>query len=1103
MPPRRHRLDEQRDAVWKENEATLRRLYLKERKTLKDVKRAMESEHGFPTTPLSTYESKLRDLGLRKKMKRNDWHPVYQHYVNSGDRHTAIFFNGERIPWDRAWKEIRRSGARESNDDPGVVLPTDVIMRTPSPVLVARKAIPLYRPPIPWHISDAPLVGLSLDAMFHRLRLYDTPSNLLRIDMLNALQQFPTNILQESNEHSYNHRSSFNSTNPSTEHTLLHRPSTTSSQSSKHIGTNSDIDRLSSAMYRLANREVESTAPGKPLDASLDVMLNLTPKHVLLKVLESDSPTVRAAVGNIIKLSSELGRKTDFRDIVEAVGRCHPEWIIDYEYIRFAVAVGCVDTCRLLLQLRMRHLSKDNHSFCSPHYSYDYIDAVLGSVARGHVECAKMLYQHVTELDSTLLQPRDITASQIFCRFLITVATGSYMSSYQLFPFDLGNSAVLQIFDWFLEAGASVDLPAGIIKYTKYTSTHPQYTKYTPRNWMPTILDHIYFINFNLYSRLVGHSAIFLTEPTRSGIHLSAREGIDSLRTYLLSRSSHTPAQKDTFVGILLTEEFLRQEDTYRNLNLDLNALCTLLYHNINLPKFLSKLNASAMLFYVVRAVRKQGIHPEAHHIMKILTQKGAVIVPQVMSTAVETEGTALLELISSYGADFKSEGALALCTATKLGNYDAVNWLLDTGVDINATLEDNSEEEGSTIIAKASIRGEWYCYEIFGYMIGNTRELSSISCAMLEYLISRNINLRASPSDRSLRQLLRLIIEDGIKDISQDKTRLEYWAEVLKKVRVLLNAELLTDDPLSTEPCLLEACFGLTNYYTPLDGISLSKTLHLMDLMLEYGVPIKRSGVLALLIHHKAPSDNIQRVLDSGVDINAYCGQGLRDENTLRCTPLQAAAGVDSLDWVQLLVQKRADVNQPAKGYHGRTALQAACEGGHSNINVIKFLIANGADVNAPPSSNGGVTALQAACKGDDNNMININVIKFLIANGADVNAPPSSYTGVRAFQAAAMHGDFEIALLLLDNGANINALGVEENGYCALDGAVAFGKLDMVQFLLDSGALSDDRGESGYRGAIRVAELHQRFSIANMIRQHALKNGKSGEELSIHNLQ
>ncbi len=50
MPRNRYRSDGLRNDVWAENETILRRLYLKEHKTLKDVKEEMEAEHGFPTT---------------------------------------------------------------------------------------------------------------------------------------------------------------------------------------------------------------------------------------------------------------------------------------------------------------------------------------------------------------------------------------------------------------------------------------------------------------------------------------------------------------------------------------------------------------------------------------------------------------------------------------------------------------------------------------------------------------------------------------------------------------------------------------------------------------------------------------------------------------------------------------------------------------------------------------------------------------------------------------------------------------------------------------------------------------------------------------------
>ncbi|TGJ81115.1 hypothetical protein E0Z10_g7649 [Xylaria hypoxylon] len=156
MPPQRLRIDELQSSLWKENKTTLRRLYLEERRTLKDVKKAMESEYGFPVAP-----------------------------------HTAIYFNGTQIPWNKAWKEIRRSGARESIDCHATELPVDVVMRSPSPVLGVRSATSLrYMMPVPWRLSDASLEALIPAAVDCRTKLYNIPSNLFRMAMINNSQHF-------------------------------------------------------------------------------------------------------------------------------------------------------------------------------------------------------------------------------------------------------------------------------------------------------------------------------------------------------------------------------------------------------------------------------------------------------------------------------------------------------------------------------------------------------------------------------------------------------------------------------------------------------------------------------------------------------------------------------------------------------------------------------------------------------------------------------------------------------------------------------------------------------------------------------------------------
>lgn len=69
---------------------------------------------------LSTWEYKLRvDLRIRKKVKASDWPVVYRHLAPRLEkpgkkrlkRPTTIRLDGMEIPFDEAWKQIRRSGA--------------------------------------------------------------------------------------------------------------------------------------------------------------------------------------------------------------------------------------------------------------------------------------------------------------------------------------------------------------------------------------------------------------------------------------------------------------------------------------------------------------------------------------------------------------------------------------------------------------------------------------------------------------------------------------------------------------------------------------------------------------------------------------------------------------------------------------------------------------------------------------------------------------------------------------------------------------------------------------------------------------------------------
>ncbi|RWA08963.1 hypothetical protein EKO27_g6150 [Xylaria grammica] len=755
------------------------------------------------------------------------------------------------------------------------------------------------------------------------------------------------------------------------------------------------------------------------LDEPLDVIINITPKQVLLKILAGDSPTIQAALDTLLMLLSLPDRKDDFVNLVEITWHLHPERTLPISCLECAAEFDSVDSCRTLLQ--MIRWPKGDQSDSGSSEFYYYSQTVLASIGSGHItDCAKILFQHLFEPSTTVLLPEGSLANRIFGDFLQSVAEGRNVGSGYDKNIYIGieNPAVLPMLDWLFKIGANVDLQA------EKRPLDEEYTFYTPKDWMPTIIDDVYFLNSKLFFQPIGHSTKSKTELTRPGIHHSASRGIDSLHMYLLSQPSHTPAEQDMLVDIHLVEEFPRPEDS------DFKALRTLLDYNCSFRKL--DLNTSTMLYHVIRKARKQGMHPAVYHRIKTLMQGGATIVAETMERAVEDDGTTLLQLLLSYGAEFKSQGVLALCEAARIGNYDAVNWLIDTGIDTDATLH-----SGWTILAYGNMERSQYNIQVLDHR-WHRRDYHTepMGCEMLKYLICRKFNLRAKHGDTSARQLLCLIL--------RCQPFFFVLGKVWEKVQLILDAEPWMNDQPNVDQCPLEAFFG--NGVAPYQS---SGKLALMNLLLERGISARNSGVLAHLFRHNASDTEIQKALDSGASVDTW-----------QRTPIQAAADNGPFDWVQYLIQKGADVNKPAKGEKGRTALQAACD-------------------TEPPSRN-------------------IELVKLLIAAGADANAPPAPNKGMTAFQGASTRGDFEMALLLLENGADINAPPAEKKGLCALYGAVRYQRLDMVQFLLDLGALSHNMGESGYRGAIRIAQEDGNQAIADLIRRHALKNGKSGEELS-----
>ncbi|KAK8011621.1 hypothetical protein PG990_010586 [Apiospora arundinis] len=127
-------------SLWDAHKDILRQLYLAEKKPLKEVKRVMESDHGFPGNfTLSIYETTLRDhLGFRKNLKRKDWDAIATRLDDRQDKESEVAFRGDLLPRKRVAKEVNRyhpKTKRGATPAHATHMRREIVIRTPSPAL--------------------------------------------------------------------------------------------------------------------------------------------------------------------------------------------------------------------------------------------------------------------------------------------------------------------------------------------------------------------------------------------------------------------------------------------------------------------------------------------------------------------------------------------------------------------------------------------------------------------------------------------------------------------------------------------------------------------------------------------------------------------------------------------------------------------------------------------------------------------------------------------------------------------------------------------------------------------------------------------------------
>ncbi|KAI0457457.1 hypothetical protein F5B21DRAFT_521295 [Xylaria acuta] len=306
---------------------------------------------------------------------------------------------------------------------------------------------------------------------------------------------------------------------------------------------------------------------------------------------------------------------------------------------------------------------------------------------------------------------------------------------------------------FLLEHGANVDLPrpGGLfIQIAMQQFFEDNALPYT----RPSLLEHCYYYNKQMYYQLVPFSSRSTRDIYRDEICLAASIGLSSLLDYLTSK----PGFDSAFLGRILAEQFFLESKYF-----DSTLVRTLLELGVTINTSTPEKCFTALLCCIMRKVQNFGFNEDDIFIMKALLRSGALINSEVVLLAVAEEGTRTLDLISAFGANFRREGARALCKAAHLNNFAAVSWLLRREVDINAAINiyhrlGSPGPVSITVAAALSVipdcrvqyenwRWEW---------------CSSADCGMLKYLLDHGAKLWVGSLDSGPFEALRVILRSS-----------------------------------------------------------------------------------------------------------------------------------------------------------------------------------------------------------------------------------------------------------------------------------------------------------------------------------------------------
>ncbi|KAJ0120529.1 hypothetical protein J7T55_015258 [Diaporthe amygdali] len=495
------------------------------------------------------------------------------------------------------------------------------------------------------------------------------------------------------------------------------------------------------------------------------------------------------------------------------------------------------------------------------------------------------------------------------------------------------------------------------------------------------------------------------------------------------------------------SRDWYNRNEIHQMRKMDLRIIRSLIEYDENSSSFSIFLpHTHDILDAVLRQLRDQ-ITDDRLQLLDILMQKGADLREDHLESAVEKDGIKVLTWLHPRVKNFPAKAAGALAKAALLNNFEAVEFLLQSGVDPNSYISARTAKLvcprrfAVKHITQGSVE-QTYSVQAIAAGVGRLnlrRNFDYSSLRMCQVLAEKGAKLVVGPNDSTPFAFTGLLLENGWGD-----------AELFAKVKFALSTLKQSKQWERPPAFLLELC---VENKTQFGGEEIQERLKIFEYILSEGADVNPGSPLAALVTTGPPKELVERVLSLGAKLDNYTavtypGPRVRFDTK---TPLQSAALQGNEDLVYLFLEAGADINSPARGKYGKTALQAICSW--------------------HPAT-------------EKEHRRKMTICDILLNGGADVNAAPARRMGSTALQLAATGGDLELTAMLIRHGAHVNAPGM--CGGSALDDAARGGRLDVVKLLLNANALSAHRRSTGYHGSIKIAERYGHHATACLIRDH-----------------